>query len=97
MSASGTVYSPGTRRRARLASWRVASGERSTIGEISSKGTAKHVVEHDREPLWRRHRLEHDQQRQADRVGQQRFALGSVPVNADWLLRAANGVSGACQ
>jgi hypothetical protein len=29
-----------TRRRARLASWRVASGERSTTDAISSKGTA---------------------------------------------------------
>jgi hypothetical protein len=28
------------RRRARLASWRAASGERSTIGAISSKDTA---------------------------------------------------------
>ena len=31
---------PCTRRRARLASWRVASGERSTMGAISSNGTA---------------------------------------------------------
>ena len=39
-SASGTACSPWTRRRARLASWRAASGERSTIGAISSNGTA---------------------------------------------------------
>ena len=40
-SASGTVFSPVLRRWARLASCRVASGERSTIGAISSKGIAK--------------------------------------------------------
>ena len=39
-SASGTVCSAWTRRRARLASWRAASGERSMIEAISSKGTA---------------------------------------------------------
>ena len=39
-SASGTACSPRTRRRARLASCRAASGERSTIGAISSNGTA---------------------------------------------------------
>ena len=39
-SGSGTVSSASTRRRARLASWRVAAGERSTIGAMSSKGTA---------------------------------------------------------
>ena len=32
---------PWTRRRARLASWRVATGERSRMGAMSSKGTAK--------------------------------------------------------
>jgi hypothetical protein len=35
MSRSGTVPVPCTRRRARLASILVASGERSTIGAIS--------------------------------------------------------------
>ena len=39
-SASGAGVAPCTRRRARLASWRAASGERSTIGAISSNGTA---------------------------------------------------------
>ena len=38
-SVSGTGAAC-TRRRARLASWRVASGDRSTIGAISSNGTA---------------------------------------------------------
>ena len=36
---SGSGAWPRTRRRARLASWRAASGERSTIGAISSNGT----------------------------------------------------------
>ena len=39
----------------------------------------KHVVQHEREPLGRRQRLEHHQQRQSDRVGQQRFLLGVAP------------------
>src|SRR5262249_6489372 len=39
-SASGAVSAPWIRRRARLASCRVAAGERSTIGAISSKGMA---------------------------------------------------------
>ena len=38
-SVSGTA-APCTRRRARLASWRVAVGERPTMAAISSKGTA---------------------------------------------------------
>jgi hypothetical protein len=36
----GVLGSARTRRRVRLASWRAASGERSTIRAISSKGTA---------------------------------------------------------
>ena len=34
----------------------------------------EHVVQHEREPLGRRQRLEHDQQREADRVGEHRLA-----------------------
>jgi hypothetical protein len=66
------------RRRARLASCRAASGERSTIGAISSKG--EDVVEYEREALGRAQRLQHDEQREADGVGQQRLVLrvGSV-------------------
>ena len=40
-SATPSGRAPRTRRRARLASWRVASGVRSTIGAISSNGTPK--------------------------------------------------------
>ena len=39
-SGSGGGAASRTRRRARLASWRVACGERSTIAAISSNGTA---------------------------------------------------------
>ena len=38
---------PGTRRRARLASWRAAAGLRSSTTATSSNGTAKKVVQHE--------------------------------------------------
>ena len=41
---------------------------------------AEHVVQHEREPLRGRQRLEHDQQREPDRVGEQRFLLGVALV-----------------
>ena len=41
---------------------------------------AEHVVQHEREPLGGRQRLEHDEQREPDRVGQQRLVLGVDPV-----------------
>jgi hypothetical protein len=39
-------------------------------------------VEHEREALRRAERLEHDEQRQADGVGEQRLVLGVRPVRA---------------
>jgi len=39
------------------------------MGAISSKGTAKHVVQHEGEPLGGGERFEHHEQREADRVG----------------------------
>ena len=36
----------------------------------------EHVVQHERQPLGGRQRVEHHQQREADRVGQHRFVLG---------------------
>ena len=45
---------------------------RSDLGE----GHLEHVVEHEREPLGRREGIEHDQEREADRVGQHRFLFG---------------------
>jgi hypothetical protein len=33
-------------------------------------------VQHERQPLGRRQRLEHDEQRETDRVGPQHFVLG---------------------
>ena len=38
----------------------------------------EHVVEDECEPLRRRQRVEHDEQRQADRVGEERLVLGAV-------------------
>ena len=66
------------RRRARLASLRVASGVRSTMGAIWSNGTGEDVVQHERQPLGRRQGVQHHEQRQAHRVGQQRPVLGVV-------------------
>jgi hypothetical protein len=37
---------------------------------------AEHVVQHERQPLGRREVLQHHQQRQTDRVGQQRLVFG---------------------
>ena len=36
----------------------------------------EHVMEHERQPLGRGQGVEHDEERQADRVGQQRLLLG---------------------
>ena len=82
MFGSGSGASPRTRRLARLASCRVAGAVRPTIGAISSKGTVEHVVKHESEPLRRRQVLEHDEQRKADRVGEQCLLLG-IPVGFD--------------
>ena len=46
------------------------------------EGHGEHVVQHEREPLGRAQRLEHDEQREADRVGQQRLVLGVGAVLA---------------
>jgi hypothetical protein len=46
------------------------------MAAISSKGHGEHVVQHEREPLGRSQRLEHNEQREADRVDQLRFVLG---------------------
>jgi hypothetical protein len=45
------------------------------------EGNREHVVEDVGEPLCRRQRLEHDEQREADGVGEQRLVLG---VGAVW-------------
>ena len=42
----------------------------------------EHVVQHEREPLGRLERLEHDEQREADRVGQHRLVLRVGPSAA---------------
>jgi hypothetical protein len=59
-SVSGAAPPPSirTRRRARLASWRVAVEERSTTSAISSKGNGEDVVEDERDALGRRQLLE---------------------------------------
>ena len=42
----------------------------------------EHVVQHERQPLRGSERVEHDQQGEADRVGEQRFVLRIDPVGA---------------
>ena len=51
-------------------------GERSRRVAISSNGTREHVVQHEGEPLGWCQCLEHDEQREPDRVGKQRLVLG---------------------
>ena len=46
------------------------------------EGHGEHVVQHERETLGGRQRLEHDEQRQPDGVGQQRLVLGIDAVRA---------------
>jgi hypothetical protein len=46
------------------------------------EGHGAHVVQHEREPLGGGQRVEDHQQRETDRVGQQRFMLGIDPVRA---------------
>jgi hypothetical protein len=52
---------------------------------------AEHVVQHERDALCWRERGEHDQQRESDRVGEQRLVLGSDPAAS---LAAGSGTSG---
>ena len=46
------------------------------------EGHREDVVQHERKPLGRAQRLEHDEQRKPDRVGQQRLVLGVGAVDA---------------
>jgi hypothetical protein len=43
------------------------------------EGHGEHVVQHEREPLGRTQRFEHQEQRETNRVGQQSFVRGSIP------------------
>lgn len=45
------------------------------MGAISVEGEGEHVVQHEGEPLGGAQMFEHDQQRQPDRVGEQRLLL----------------------
>ncbi len=80
LTSTEDTSAPRTRRRARLASWRAASGERPTISPISVKGTSKMSCKHEGDPLGRAQSLEHDQQRRPDRIGQQHLVLGASLV-----------------
>ena len=72
---------PCTRRRARLASCRALSAS-APISDLV-EGDGKHVVQDERQPLgWLQH-LQNDEQRQADRVGQQRFLFGIDSIRAN--------------
>jgi hypothetical protein len=44
-------------------------------GSNLPEGHAERVAQHEREPLGRRERLEHREERETDRVGQQRFVF----------------------
>ena len=53
----------------------------------------EHVVQDKREPLGRGERLEHNEQRQPHRVGQQRFVLGVPMYGLDWAVPGVRGRS----
>jgi hypothetical protein len=80
-SASGTAFSSRTRRRARLASCRVASGSGRRSRDLPERH-GERVVQDERELLGRGERLQHREEREADRVGQQGLVLGVGPVFA---------------
>jgi uncharacterized protein YjbJ (UPF0337 family) len=71
---SGTVGSPCTGQLARRLG-RAVDDRRDLV-----EGHREDVVEHEREALGRAERVEHDEQCDADRVGQQRLVLGVGPV-----------------
>ena len=72
----GAGAAPWTLRRARLASCRAAAGRAVDDRCDLVERQPEQVVQHEGQPLGRRERLEHDEQREADRVGEQRFVLG---------------------
>ena len=74
VSASRHRAAPCTRRRARLASWRAASGERPTIGAISSNGTANMSCSTKASRSAGASVSSTTSSASADRVGQQRLA-----------------------
>ena len=71
-----------TRRRARLASCRVAVGVRPRIGAISVERQGKHVVQDERDSLGGRERLEQHEERQAEGVAEKGLVLRIHPVGA---------------
>ena len=81
MSASGTVrlgaHAPACPAGELARRLRGALDDRRDLVE----GHGEDVVQHEREPLRRRQRVQHREQRQADRIGQQRLVLGIDPVH----------------
>ena len=65
-----------TRRRARLASWLGAPGERPDDRRDLVKRHVEQLVQYKSKPFRQAAAFEHDKQRQADRVGENRFLLG---------------------
>ena len=84
-------WRPG-RRRARRRALDPAAGPAGQLpgrgrGAVQDRGDllerhGEHVVQHERQPLGRGQRVQHHQQRQPDRVGQQRLVLGVAAVGA---------------
>ena len=64
--------------------WRVGGWPRASVPRWRDlvEGHAEDVVQHERHPLGRRQRLQHHQQRQPDRVRQQRLVLRVGPASA---------------
>jgi hypothetical protein len=64
------MWMPRTRRRARLASVRAATGERPTIGAMSSNGTPNRSCSTQASRSRGSQRVEHHEQRETERVGE---------------------------
>ena len=104
-SVSGSGVAPRTRRRARLASCRVAAGERSTIGAISSNGTANMSCRTNASRSAGASVSSTTSSASPTRVGQQRLVLRVVPSRSRSARagapraapRAATRASAACR
>jgi hypothetical protein len=88
-SASEVGAWPWTRRRARLASWRVGDDRAVHHRCDLLERHPEDIVEHERQSFRRFQLLEDDEQRQADRVGEHGGLLGPFGLAAD---RAENRI-----
>ena len=92
VTASRPGEAPRTRRRARLASCRAASGRPSDDRGDVVEGHVEHVVQHECDAICRRQCVEQNQQSHADRIGENGFFFGALGGSdcgdiAAWIVR----------